>query len=209
MNILDQLNWRYAVKQFDTEKKLRKDQVETLLKAANLTATSFGMQPSKIIVVENKSLREELVQYSWGQRQVADASHLLIITINSSAGEKEVDAFVKRTAVARSTSEDNLEGMSKMIKGFLRGMDDSQKYNWMSNQAHIILGNLLTVCAVEGIDACPIAGFQPEKYDELLELEKDGQKSVLVLPVGFRLDSDKYADFSKVRMTDNEYVIYK
>ena len=209
MNIIDQLNWRYAVKQFDTEKKLSKEQVETLLKAANLTATSFGMQPSKIVVVENKDLREQLVPYSWGQRQVADASHLLIITINSDAGEKEVDAFVKRTAEARSISEDSLEGMSKMVKGFLSGMDNAKKDVWMSNQAYIVLGNLLTVCAVEGIDACPIAGFQPEKYDELLELEKEGQKSVLVLPVGFRLDSDKYASLTKVRMADNEYVIYK
>ncbi|MCK5782095.1 MAG: NAD(P)H-dependent oxidoreductase [Flavobacteriales bacterium] len=209
MNIIDKLNWRYAVKQFDVEKKLSEEQISTLVRAANLTATSFGLQPSKIVIVENKELREELVQYSWGQRQVADASHLLVITINSEAGDNEVDEYVKRTADLRSIPEENLEGMSKMVKGFLKGMDDNQKHAWMANQAHIVLGNLLTICAVEGIDACPIAGFQPEKYDEILDLKMDGQKSVLVLPVGFRLDSDKYASLAKVRMADSDYVIMK
>ena len=209
MDILDKLNWRYATKEFDTSKVISDIKVDKLLKAANLTATSFGLQPAKVVLVENKELRENLVQYSWGQRQVADSSHLLVITISSDIGDKDVDAYVDRISEQRGVKKQTIEGMSKMVKGFLANMGPAEKKEWMANQAHIILGNLLTVCAVEDIDACPIAGFQPDKYDEILGLENDGQKSILVLPVGYRLNSDKYASLVKVRMHDSEFVIRK
>jgi len=209
MNIIDSLNWRYATKEFDTTKKLTEEQLDVLLKAGNLTATSFGLQPSKIVVVENEKLREELVNYSWGQKQVSEASHLLVITVNTEIGDAQVDEYVRNIVEQRGVTEESLEGMSKMVKGFLSGMDDEQKNVWANNQAHIVLGNLLTVCAIERIDSCPIAGFQPEKYDEILNLKAEGQTSVLVLPVGFRLESDKYASLAKVRMPESDYVIRK
>ena len=209
MNIIDSLKWRYATKDFDTTKKLSEQQVETLLKAGNLTATSFGLQPGKIVLVETPEIREQLVGYSWGQKQVSEASHLLVITSNIDNGDEQVDKYVKDIVEQRGVAEDSLAGMSKMVKGFLSGMDADNTKIWADKQAHIVLGNLLTVCALEGIDACPIAGFQPEKYDEVLNLKEDGQTSVLVLPVGFRLDTDKYSSLAKVRMSDSDFVIRK
>jgi len=209
MNIIDSLKWRYATKEFDTTKKLSEIQLDTLLKAANLTATSFGLQPVRIVVVETPEVREELVQYSWGQKQVSEASHLLVITVNTNNGEEEVKKYVQDIIAQRGVTEESLTGMSKMVNGFLAGMDDEKKKTWAEHQAYIVLGNLLTVCAIEGIDSCPIAGFQPEKYDEVLNLKEIGQTSVLVLPVGFRLDTDKYASLAKVRMSDSEFVIRK
>ena len=209
MNIIDSLKWRYATKEFDTTKKLSETQLDTLLKAANLTATSFGLQPVRIVVVETPEVREELVQYSWGQKQVSEASHLLVITVNTNNGEEEVKKYVQDIVAQRGVTEESLTGMSKMVNGFLAGMDDEKKKAWAENQAYIVLGNLLTVCAIEGIDSCPIAGFQPDKYDEVLNLKEIGQTSVLVLPVGFRLDTDKYASLAKVRMSDSEFVIRK
>ena len=209
MNIIDSLKWRYATKEFDTTKKISEEQLNILLEAGNLTATSFGLQPGKIVIVETPEIREELVNYSWGQKQVAEASHLLVITADSKIDDTKVDKYVANIISNRGVAVETLEGMSKMVKGFLSGMDDGQKKVWADNQAHIVLGNLLTVCAIEGIDACPIAGFQSEKYDEILGLKEDGQRSVLVLPIGFRLDSDRYSSLAKVRMSDSEFVIRK
>ncbi len=209
MNIIDSLKWRYATKEFDTTKKLSEEQIDTLLKAGNLTATSFGLQPSKIVLVETPSIREELVKYSWGQKQVSEASHLLVITVNTDTTEEHVEKYVKDMVEQRGITEESLVGMSKMVKGFLGGMNDAQRKTWADHQAYIVLGNLLTVCAIEEIDSCPLAGFQPDKYDEILGLKELGQTSVLVLPVGFRLDSDKYASLAKVRMSDSDYIIRK
>jgi len=209
MDILEKLEWRYATKQFDSSKILSEEKVEKLIKAANLTATSFGLQPVKVVLVENPAVREELVNHSWGQKQVAEASHLLVISVFKDLNDTHVDEFVERMAETRSIPAESLDGMSNMIKGFLSKMNEGQKKEWMTNQAHIVMGNLLTVCAVEEIDSCPIAGFVPKKYDEVLNLDEDNLESVLVLPVGYRLEEDKYANLAKVRMSDSEFLVRK
>ena len=67
------------------------------------------------------------------------------------------------------------------------------------SQAYIALGNLLTVCATQKIDSCPMEGFNPDKFDEVLELEKHNLKSVLLLPIGKRAEDDYMAELKKVR----------
>ena len=76
-----QLQWRYATKKFDSEQKISEQKLDIIKESFNLTATSYGLQPIKLIVVSNKDIQESLVAQSWNQRQVADASHLLIFCI--------------------------------------------------------------------------------------------------------------------------------
>ena len=106
MNVLNSLEWRYAVKKFDPSKKLSKEQVETLKKAFNLTPTSFGLQPIKMIVIENKELQEKFVEHSYFQRQVADASHLLIFCIENDTTADDVNDYFDLEKEIRGTSEE-------------------------------------------------------------------------------------------------------
>jgi nitroreductase len=160
MSIVDDLKWRYACKEFDATKKLTEAQLYDLLEALRLTPSSFGMQPWKFIVVENPELREQLVEASWKQQQVKDASHLLVLCAPLKIDEKFVDDFLN------STAKTNLK-----------------------------------------IDCRPMEGFVPKKYDEILGLAKIGLTSVLVAPVGFRSESDKYSNLAKSRFTQDEVVI--
>ena len=86
-------------------------------------------------------------------------------------------------------------------------MTQNQIHNWATNQAYLAMGNLLTVCALEEIDACPMEGFMPEKYDKILQLNQQGLKSVLVMPIGYRAKDDMFAGFKKVRKTVAESVL--
>ena len=85
-------------------------------------------------------------------------------------------------------------------------MTKEEQQQWSINQAYIALGNLMTVCAIEKIDSCPMEGFVPEKYDEILNLKEKGLKSALLLPVGYRAEDDMFADFKKVRKKIGETV---
>jgi len=174
MSTIEKLQWRYATKKFDATKSLSKEKLSILKEAFNLTALSYGLQTLKLVVVEDKVLRESLVKVSYGQRQVADASHLLVLCIQTAIDNKDVDAHFN---------------------------------TWASKQAYIALGNLMTVCAIEGIDSCPMEGFVPNKLDEALGLEKHGLNSVLLLPVGYRAEDDMFAELKKVRKQLSETVI--
>jgi nitroreductase len=207
MNIIDSLKWRYAVKKFDTDKELSEVQVKTLKEAFNLTATSYGLQPLKLIVIKNKVVQEKLVPFSWNQQQILQASHLLVICIQDNYTTKEVENYFNLVQKIRNTPDAVINPFKKFLTAEISKKTQEELYISNKNQAYIALGNLLTVCAYEKIDSCPMEGFTPDKYDEILDLKKDNLKSVLVLPVGFRAADDYMKDLSKVRKDLSESIL--
>jgi len=207
MNTIKSLEWRYATKKFDPSKKLSKQQVETLKKAFNLTPTSFGLQPMKMIVISDKQLQEQFVKHSYFQRQVADASHLLVLCIDTDTTTKDINAYFDLEKEIRNVDEKVVADFRKQLIGMYEGQTLEEKQLSAIYQTYIALGNLMTVCAIEKIDACPLEGFVPEKIDELLNLKSLNLKSVLLLPVGFRAEDDIMNGLKKVRKPMNETII--
>ena len=207
MNIIDQLKWRYATKKFDASRELSEDQIDVIKQAFNLTATSFGLQTLRLIVLKNKMIREELVAHAYHQRQVVDASHLLVICIQNNITSADVDTHFENVQSIRETPETILEPFKNDLKSMMAAKTLSEREDWSTKQAYIALGNLMTVCAAEHIDACPMEGFNPVAFDDVLELKEKNLKSVLLLPVGFRAEDDKFAGFKKVRKQLSEAVI--
>jgi len=207
MNILNSLEWRYATKKFDPSKKLSDQQIETLKKAFNLTATSFGLQPLKLVVIQNKELQEKFVEASYFQRQVADASHLLVLCIENNTTTDDIKAYFDLEIKTRGTSEEVVSTFRDQLIGMYKNKSVEEIQLSAKHQAYITLGNLMTVCAVEKIDACPMEGFVPDKVDELLNLNALNLKSVLLLPVGFRAEDDVMNGLKKVRKPLSETVL--
>ena len=207
MNIIQSLEWRYACKKFDNSKFLSDQQLATLTNAFNLTATSFGLQPIKLIVIQNKELQKSLVKHSFGQRQVANASHLLVICIQDYFTEEDIDKYFDLEKEVRGTSEKIVKKYREQLKDIFENKSTVEKQQSAINQAYIALGTLMTVCALEKIDACPMEGFDAKKYDENLDLRKQNLKSVLLLPVGFRASDDFMSKLKKVRKPKSEIVV--
>lgn len=207
MSIIEKLQWRYATKKFDTTKQLSKADLSTLKEAFNLTALSYGLQTLKMVVIEDKKLRERLVPLSYGQRQVADASHLLVFCIQKEIDEVEVDKHFKNIKSIRATPDAILKPFKDQLTATIEAMPQEKKEGWATKQAYIALGNLMTVCAVEGIDSCPMEGFMPQEIDKALALDTLGLSSVLMLPVGYRAKDDVFSEFKKVRKPLSETII--
>lgn len=206
-DIIEQLQWRYATKKFDTNKKLSQAKIDTLKQAFNLTATSFGLQTLSMIVVANNDLKASLVPYSYNQKQVTEASQLLVICIQDNISDLDVVNYYNNIKTTRKTSDEILKPYRNDLIKMIQKMTIEERQQWSLNQAYIALGNLMTVCAIEGIDSCPMEGFIPEKYDDILNLKEKGLKSVLLLPVGYRAADDMFAGFKKVRKPLDETII--
>ncbi|MCF2876465.1 MULTISPECIES: NAD(P)H-dependent oxidoreductase [unclassified Tenacibaculum] len=207
MNSIESLEWRYAVKKFDENKSLTETQINTLKEAFNLTATSYGLQPIKMVVIQNKKLQQQLVEHSWNQGQVAQASHVLVLCIPKEYTVKDVESYFTLVKEVRNTPDEILNPFKEMLSSSIANKTSEELRSWNKNQAYIALGNLMTVAANEQIDSCPMEGFIPEKYDEILGLDKHNLTSVLVLPVGFRAEDDYMKDLKKVRRKTAEVVI--
>jgi nitroreductase len=167
------------------------------------------LQPWKFVVVDDPDTRELLVHVSHGQRQVASASHLVVFAIKKTLGEQDIEAHLKRIAEVRGISPellDTLRGI--MVATIISGMNHAARKVWATNQTFIALGNFLTSAALLGIDACPMAGFEPDKYDQILGLDKQDLSAVVIATAGYRDQTDKYATLKKVRYPREEVLLH-
>ena len=205
---LEVLNWRYAVKKFDDSKLLSKEKIHILEHAFNLTATSYGLQPIKLVLICNKALQKQLVPYSYNQQQVAQASHVLVFCIETNIDERYITEYFTRVNHIRKTGDDILSPFKNQLIDLFSSKNIDEIKAWATNQAYLALGNMLTVCAFEEIDSCPMEGFMSEEYDSLLGLEKEYLKSVLVLPVGYRAADDQFSEFKKVRKSLDNSILH-
>ncbi len=207
--LLESLNWRYATKTFDATRKIPSDEWNSLEKSLILTPSSFGLQPWKFIVITDSAVKESLVPASWGQRQLADCSHVVVFAVKTDMDETHVTSYIESTAALRGVPVDSLTPFKNIILGFISNPPFGLTVkDWLTRQAYIALGNLMTSAALLGIDSCPMEGFDPAQYDEILALNALGLRSVVTATLGYRSADDKYASLAKVRFPASEMVLH-
>ncbi len=198
-NILESLNWRYATKKFDETKKLSAEQIQTIEEVLRLTPSSFGLQPWKFVILENQEIKESLVAHSYGQAQVSQASHLIVLCRPNTLDASLVENYIADTITATGAPAEVLQGYKDMMLGFVTNMPQSAMEVWAEKQIYIALGNIMTALATLEIDACPMEGFSKVDYDRILGLQEKGLSSVVILPIGYRSADDHAAARPKVR----------
>jgi nitroreductase len=204
------LRWRYAVKAFDPVKSIAPPIWEALEEALVLTPSSFGLQPWLFLVLTDRALRERLVAHAWGQRQVVDCSHFVAFCVRTALGEKEIDEYLLRIKEVRGTPLERLAGLKAIMVGaLLKGPMRSEIKEWAGRQAYIALGNFMTAAALLGVDTCPMEGFDPAKFDEILELGPRGYTCVVCCASGYRAADDRYASLPKVRFERSRVVEHR
>lgn len=207
MTLIEKLQKRYATKKFDSSKKVLEDKIQRILQAANLSASSMGLQPYKFVLVRDRNKRKALVEHSFDQTQVVDASHLLVIAIRTNIDNDYVDNYVDFIENERNLPKGDLDKYKKMAKNFFKKQNTSEKINiWTTKQAYLALGTLLIACVEEDVDSVPMEGFVPAMYDEILGLKEKNLSAVLVLPIGYSAEDDKYRKYKKVRRPLNYMV---
>lgn len=205
--LLVRLKWRYATKKFDAAKKIHPSLWSALEEALVLSPSSYGLQPYRFVVIADPELRKKLRAVSWDQPQVTDASHFVVFARKLAMTEADVERFVGLIAETRGSARGSLQGYYDMMVGDLvKGPRSAWIEEWTARQTYIALGNLLTSAALLGVDACPMEGLDPAKYDEILGLAAKGYGTTNVCALGYRADDDKYADAKKVRFPNNELI---
>jgi nitroreductase len=207
--VLKQLQWRYAVKRFDPARQIGSEDWAVLEQALVLTPSSFGLQPWRFYVVTDAATKSMLPAISWGQSQVNDASHVVVLALRDGLSEVDIDRYIERICEVRGGKPDALVGFRKMMVSTLLGVKEGFDINhWATNQVYIALGQFMATAALMGIDTCPMEGIVGEKYDDLLGIQKDGYKTSVVCVAGYRAGDDKYAAVPKVRFPTEHVVVH-
>lgn len=205
MDLISSLKWRYATKKY-SERKVSKDKVEAIVEAVNLSPSSIGIQPYRLVVVEDPELRRELGSDSFNS-QIATASHLLVFAAYTAITPEVIDSYMRLMAEQRGVAMDSLADFRAKISGYLLSRSDEENFNWASRQAYIGLGTAIVAAASLQVDATPMEGFNPDRFDELLGLKAKGLRSVVLLSLGYRDEvHDDFARLKKVRLPKDQFV---
>ena len=205
-DLLAALNFRYATKAFDPARKIPSETWTAIESSLALTPSSFGLQPWKFLVIDSPEIREKLKTASWGQSQVTEASHLVVLTARTDLTQDDIDSWIARLSEVQGTPPEALAGLSGVISSFSATMDAAAKQAWNTRQLYIALGQLMTAAAVIGIDTCPLEGISTADYDEILDLKGSGYATAVACVLGYRSADDKYATMPKARFPEEKVI---
>lgn len=209
-DLLAALQWRYATKVFDADRRIPTETWAALEQSLVLSPSSYGLQPWTFQVIDDPALRAELRPHSWNQSQVTDASHLVVFLAKRTVTEADLDRLISATSTARGVPTEQLSGYRElMAKDLVHGPRSERIGTWASNQVYIALGTFMTAAALLGVDTCPIEGFSPPDYDRILGLEASPYRSAVVCAAGYRSADDKYATLAKVRYPASELIEHR
>ncbi|MEM1258511.1 MAG: NAD(P)H-dependent oxidoreductase [Bacteroidota bacterium] len=207
-NTLEIRKWRYATKKFDASKKVSKEDLDVFLEATRLSASSYGLQPYHIYVISNQEIKERLKPASWGQSQITDASHIIVFANSTDFDGDLVDNYLDNVSQTRNIPQEGLKGYGDFMKSKLLDLPAEIKGNWTTKQVYLAFGNAMQAAAELKIDTCPMEGFVPETYNEVLGLKEKNQNAAVVLAIGYRSEEDETQHYAKVRKSTEELFTY-
>ena len=203
--ILQQLQWRYAVKKFDPIKKISAEDWNLLEESLRLSPSSYGLQPWKFIIVQNLEVRKKLRAVSRDQSAIEECSHLVVLTTRTEITEKDIDRHMQNIVNTRNVAPETLAAYKTGIaSNLIQGPRASTVKFWAQRQSYIAMGFLMESAALLQIDTCPLEGLDPAAYDQILDLSSSGYATVAAVAVGYRHSDDKYQRAKKVRFSKDE-----
>lgn len=208
MSLKDSLSWRYATKRM-TGGKVPQEKVDKILEAIRLAPTSFGLQPFKVIVIEDEKLREEMFNTACQQPQIKEASHVLVFAANKKVTAEQVQEYMELIATTRGIPVESLDGFKAMFDGIVAGTAE-QNFVWTARQAYLAFGVGIVAAALEQVDATPMEGFNPQAMDKILGLEEQNLGSTTILTLGYRDEAnDSLVKAAKVRKSMDKLFDFK
>lgn len=205
MDLIEVMNWRYAVKKFNN-KKVSDEKIAQIIDATALSASSIGLQPYRLFLIKDEAIRQELANDSFN-KQIVESSHLLAFAAFDSISQERINDLIRLMAETRGIAESALADFKSTISSYLLARTDEENFIWSTRQAYIALGTALIAAANLQVDTTPMEGFNGDKLDELLNLKEKGLKSVVLLSLGYRdAENDYLVNQKKVRLPKDELV---
>lgn len=202
------MHWRYAAKRMNGQ-RIPDEVLSDILQACHLAPSSYGLQPYRVLVIDDPELKAQCQQAIMNQPQVVESSHVLVFAPWRQFDESAVDHWVARVASERNMPLARLEGMANTIKQKVTGLgSDEARFQWAAHQAYLAAGVTLSAAAMAQVDATPMEGFDPQALDQVLNLAERNLRSALVVCLGYRDEAEDWlAPMKKVRWPYHDVMV--
>lgn len=207
MKLLEDLSWRYATKKMNGQ-KVAQEKVDYILEAIRMAPTSSGLQPFKVIQITDPELKAKIQPIAYGQSQIVDSSHLLVFAAYDEYTQERLDQTFRQQESERNLASGTLEDYKNTLLNNFSKLAKQQQFEHAARQAYIGFGVGIAAAAEQRVDATPMEGFDAAQLDELLGLPERGLKSVTILAIGYRDESNDWlVNMKKVRINPEDFII--
>jgi nitroreductase / dihydropteridine reductase len=208
MSLLENLNWRHAVKAYDPTKKVSQENIDKIVEAARLAPTSSGLQPFKVIVISNQEIKDKLVKGALNPDCMRECSHVIVFAAWDRYTEERIDTVYNYTTDERNLPRGRFDSYTNQLKSIYLQQTANENFAHIARQTYIALGLALAQAAELKVDTTPIEGFDNKYVDDVLQLENQGLKSVTLMYVGVADPArDWLVDMKKVRTPKEQFII--
>jgi nitroreductase / dihydropteridine reductase len=207
MSLIEDLKWRYATKKYDPTKKVSQQDIDKIVEAARLAPTSSGLQQFRVLVVSNPEIKEKLAPSSLNKEVMVDCSHVLVFAAWDKYTAERIDTIYDRITDERGLPLGRFSSYTDKIKNIYLNETPEENFVHTARQSYIAFAMAIAQAAELKIDSTPAEGFDSALVDELLDLKSLGLKSVTLLYLGYRDETDWLAPMKKVRNPVEEFVI--
>jgi len=184
------------------------EKVDQILEAARLAPTSSGLQPFRIIVITDPELKAKIQPIAYGQAQITHCSHLLVFAAWDNYTEERIRGVFAQLNHERGLPDETPSDYEIQLTQNYTSKTSEENFNHAAKQAYIGFGMAIAQAAFLEVDATPMEGFNGPELDELLGLNKQGLKSVTLLPLGHRDEANDWlVNLKKVRKPLSEFLI--
>lgn len=207
MELNKALKWRYAVNQFDATKKISDEALQAILEAGNLMPTAYGLQPFSFVVVSDQATKDALVEHAYGQKHVAQNSHLIVIAARTDVDEAFVAEYTHRIETIRELPAGSTDGYKAVMVGDIVARSEAERLVWAKRQSFLALGGMMAAASLMEIDNHALEGFNPTAFDDVLGLKDKNLTATVLLALGYRSETDEWQHYAKVRRDIDQIVI--
>ena len=204
MELIKNLQWRYAVTKY-TDELVSENKIDQIIEAINLSASSCGIQPYRLIVVTNPEIRQKLAEGSFNA-QIKASSHLLVFAAFNKVTSEYIADYVAMMEEQRNLETGALNALKDAVTSFFSTQTPEQNAIWSDKQAYIGLGTALIAAAELKVDATPMEGFDPELFNDVLGLSEKNLHASVIISLGYRdTENDYLASMPKVRLPIDQF----
>jgi len=198
MNYLEALSRRYSVKKFNHE-IIPQETLHNILESGKLSASSLGLQPYRILVVESEEMKQKLIQAFYNPSQISTCSHLIVIISKKTVDESYINGYFRHISDVRQIPQEKLDLFKNSINQHINQKTQDEIFNWAEKQSYIVLANLMYAAALENVDSCPMEGFRQDVIEHILDVNPETEKVTVSLALGYRSEEDHFQHMKKVR----------
>lgn len=183
--ILEAMRFRYACKEFNGAKILQED-LEVILQAGLLAPSSFELEHTRLLVVQDTEVKKALQEASFNQKQITTSSEVVVFV--GLIGALRTPSNYIDTMIRRKTGKDEAQyqAYKKAIESKINSLSDVELIHWSLKQSYLMAQAMMDAAAFLGIDSCPMEGFDKKAVERILGIDSFREQVSLIVPFGYR-----------------------